>query len=84
MAGRADGVPIELELELAGADCSVLPGRAIYLWQNDAAGIYSLYAIPRSTGWEIVVNSSVNRWGIPINPAVREANCRAAVARAAG
>jgi len=34
-------------------------------------GIYSLYAIPRSTGWEIVVNSSVNRWGIPINPAVR-------------
>lgn len=35
-------------------------------------GIYSLYAIPRSTSWEIVVNASANRWGIPINPMVRE------------
>ena len=43
MEGRADGVPIELELELVGAGCAALPRRAIYLWQNDAEGIYSLY-----------------------------------------
>ena len=44
MPGRADGVPLELELTLATpASCVALPGRAVYLWQNDAAGIYSLY-----------------------------------------
>lgn len=44
MQGRADGVPLELELTLAThASCVGLPGRAIYLWQNDAAGTYSLY-----------------------------------------
>jgi len=42
--GRADGVPLELELSLASeASCAPLPGHAIYLWQNDAAGAYSLY-----------------------------------------
>jgi protocatechuate 3,4-dioxygenase beta subunit len=43
MEGGAGGVPIELELELVGAGCAALRGRAIYLWQNDAEGIYSLY-----------------------------------------
>ena len=33
-------------------------------------GVYSLYAIPGAT-WQIVVNESAERWGIPINPAVR-------------
>jgi protocatechuate 3,4-dioxygenase beta subunit len=47
MTGRAEGVPIELELTLAReAGCSPLPGHAIYLWQNDAAGAYSLYDLP--------------------------------------
>lgn len=48
MAGRADGVPLELELQLAdaGEGCAPLPGHAIYLWQNDAAGHYSLYNLP--------------------------------------
>lgn len=47
MRGAAAGVPIELELTLAGeASCSPLPGHAIYLWQNDAAGAYSLYDLP--------------------------------------
>jgi len=47
MSGRAEGVPLELELTLRlGADCSSLPGNAIYLWQNDAAGAYSLYNLP--------------------------------------
>lgn len=45
LAGRAEGVPIELEIALvgAGSDCGAWPGRAIYLWHNDAAGAYSLY-----------------------------------------
>lgn len=34
-------------------------------------GSYSIYAIPGATQWEIVVNRSVNRWGIPISAAVR-------------
>lgn len=47
MGGRAEGVPIELELTVArDASCSPLPGRAVYLWQNDAAGAYSLYDLP--------------------------------------
>ena len=36
------------------------------------AGSYSLYAIPAEKEWQIVVNSATQRWGIPINPAVRE------------
>ena len=48
MAGRADGVPLELELTLVGgSDCRALPRHAIYLWQNDAAGVYSLYDDPQ-------------------------------------
>lgn len=34
-------------------------------------GTYSLYAIPHDTGWQIVVNRSVQRWGIPVNAQVR-------------
>jgi hypothetical protein len=34
-------------------------------------GSYSLYAIPTATEWEIVVNRSIDRWGIPISDAVR-------------
>ena len=45
MAGRAEGVPLELEVTLNGAagSCRPLAGHAVYLWQNDAAGDYSLY-----------------------------------------
>ncbi|HEY6816767.1 MAG TPA: intradiol ring-cleavage dioxygenase [Croceibacterium sp.] len=47
MTGRAEGVQLELELLLAReAGCAPLPGHAIYLWQNDAAGAYSLYNLP--------------------------------------
>jgi hypothetical protein len=35
------------------------------------AGSVTLYAIPAEGHWEIVVNSSVDRWGIPINADVR-------------
>jgi len=34
-------------------------------------GSYSLYAIPGASEWEIVVNRSIDRWGIPITDAVR-------------
>lgn len=37
-----------------------------------AAGSYSLYAIPSSKEWQIVVNSVTQRWGVPIDAAVRE------------
>lgn len=30
-------------------------------------GWYSLYAVPGTSAWAIVVNRTVNRWGIPIN-----------------
>lgn len=44
MEGRADGVPLELELTLVGGDgCRPLAYAGVYLWQNDAAGDYSLY-----------------------------------------
>ena len=39
-----------------------------------APGSYSLYAVPRMQEWEIVVNRSAERWGVPINPGVREAD----------
>ena len=34
-------------------------------------GSYSLYAIPGESEWTIVVNSVVDRWGIPIDEGVR-------------
>lgn len=46
MEGRAEGVALELELTLVNGGCAPLAGRAIYLWQNDAAGAYSLYDLP--------------------------------------
>ncbi len=36
------------------------------------AGSYSLYAVPGEKEWQIVVNSVTQRWGVPINPSVRE------------
>jgi protocatechuate 3,4-dioxygenase beta subunit len=47
MDGVAEGVPLELEVTVAReASCAPLPGLAFYLWQNDAAGAYSLYDLP--------------------------------------
>lgn len=44
LTGRADGVTLELELQLTdAAGCRPRRAGAVYLWQNDAAGIYSLY-----------------------------------------
>ncbi len=38
------------------------------------AGSYTLYAIPGRDEWQVVINSSVRRWGIPLNTAVRNAD----------
>lgn len=35
-------------------------------------GSYSLYAIPAEGDWEFYINTNYERWGIPINDAVRE------------
>lgn len=46
MEGVAQGVSLDLELQLVQArfDCAMpLPGHAVYLWENDARGDYSLY-----------------------------------------
>jgi len=37
-------------------------------------GSYSLYTIPGENEWEIVLNESVERWGVPISNEVREAD----------
>jgi hypothetical protein len=37
-------------------------------------GVYSFYALPGETEWEIVVNRQYERWGIPINESVMAAN----------
>jgi len=36
-----------------------------------AAGTYSLYVVPQQTSWEVHVNKSVDRWGIPIDSQVQ-------------
>lgn len=46
MSGTAEGIPLELELRVVDADgCAPMAGAAIYLWQCDALGAYSLYNI---------------------------------------
>jgi protocatechuate 3,4-dioxygenase beta subunit len=44
LVGTADGVPLTLELTVVSAStCSTLAGAAIYVWQCDRPGRYSLY-----------------------------------------
>lgn len=39
-----------------------------------AAGSYSLYSIPEAQNWTVVLNSSSDRWGVPINDEVRSSD----------
>jgi DUF2911 family protein len=56
-ADEATAIRVPFPARIAGVD--VAPG-----W-------YSIYAIPEAKQWRIVVNASAQRWGIPINDAVR-------------
>ena len=38
---------------------------------NVTPGWYSIYAVPGGKEWRVVVNANAQRWGIPINDAVR-------------
>jgi protocatechuate 3,4-dioxygenase beta subunit len=48
MSGTAEGVPLTIRLTLldAGSDCRPLAGYAVYVWQSDRDGNYSLYDLP--------------------------------------
>lgn len=56
-ANEATSITLPFAGEIAGV--SVKPGT------------YSLYAVPGASSWKIVVNTDVERWGIPIDDAVR-------------
>lgn len=44
LEGWAEGVPLELKLRVVDTrGCAPLSGRAVYLWQCDAHGAYSMY-----------------------------------------
>ena len=45
-SGTAAGVPLRVTLTLVntGAACAALAGHAVYLWQNDRDGLYSMYS----------------------------------------
>ena len=45
LSGTAEGVPLTIALTIVAATtCSALAGRAVYLWQCDREGRYSLYS----------------------------------------
>lgn len=56
-ANEATAIHVSFPARIAGV--SVAPG-----W-------YSIYAIPEAKEWRIAVNRDAQRWGIPINDAVR-------------
>lgn len=46
----AAGLPLDLELTLVDATrCTPLAGHAVYIWQADAEGLYSLYSAPQES-----------------------------------
>lgn len=46
LSGTAEGIPLEITLNLQDAStCAALPGAAVYLWHCDRGGDYSLYTV---------------------------------------
>lgn len=58
----ADGVALDLELALVDVTraCAPLAGHAVYLWQCDAAGRYSIYNVPGATWLRGMQDSDAN------------------------
>jgi hypothetical protein len=56
-----------------------VPFRARIAGVDVAPGWYSIYAIPEAKEWRIVVNGNAQRWGIPIDDAVRAKDVGSAV-----
>jgi len=48
-----------------------MPARGTVAGVPVNAGWYTLYVIPSAKDWSVVVNSSIQRWGIPIDATVR-------------
>lgn len=59
-ANEATAIHLPFDAEIGGRD-----GISV------KAGSYSLIAIPGAEEWQIVINSSAERWGLPINDDVR-------------
>lgn len=51
-----------------------LPSRATIAGVTVGPGWYSLMAVPGEETWRIVVNDAVERWGVPIDDAVRDSD----------
>src|SRR5436305_2094536 len=56
-----------------------VPFRARIAGTDVAPGWYSLYVIPEAKQWRIVVNRDAQRWGTPVDSAVREKDAGSAV-----
>lgn len=64
-----NGIPWRMGADEATAIRVTFPARIAGV--NVAPGWYSVYAIPEAKQWRVVVNGNAQRWGIPINDAVR-------------
>ena len=49
IATQGQAVDLEITLEKAGRGCKPLAGHAIYIWQCDALGRYSIYDVPNAS-----------------------------------
>lgn len=58
-----------------------VPFRARIAGVDVAPGWYSLYAIPDANQWRIVVNRDAQRWGVPINEAIRAKDVGSGIVR---
>ena len=49
IATQGQALDLEITLEKAGRGCKPLAGHAIYIWQCDALGRYSIYDVPNAS-----------------------------------
>lgn len=58
-----------------------MPSRGSIAGVSVQPGWYSLYAVPSQSEWRIFVNSNVERWGIPVDDAVKAKDVGSGVVR---